>query len=129
MRLDIVSIHGYFLPILIRNKENTGGLIKLSLRTERVTSRMNWIGNTFLSIFWKLKKHSSLLDLYLQISWNPLISLAVLSNFFAASLVLKRPSLICSFHFTKRCVLISILFIICCSLSLHVCILYNLYCG
>ena len=38
--------------------------------------------------------------------------------FFTCCLCLKRPSLICSFHFTKRCVSISILFVICCSLSL-----------
>ena len=31
---------------------------------------------------------------------------------------IKRLSLICSFHFTKRCVSISILLIICCSLPL-----------
>ena len=37
---------------------------------------------------------------------------------FCHTFCLKRPSLICSFHITKRYVSISILFIICCSVSL-----------
>ena len=41
-------------------------------------------------------------------------------------LCLNRPSLICSFHFTKRCVLILFFFIICCSLSLSFSLLIHL---
>ena len=41
-----------------------------------------------------------------------------LRHAFCHAFCLNRPSLICSFHFTKRCVSILILFIICCCLYL-----------
>ena len=46
---------------------------------------------------------------------------------FSYCFCLKRPSLICLFHFTKRYVSISNLFIICCSLSLSFTLSVSLY--
>ena len=46
------------------------------------------------------------------------MSRSMMTQFFGDTLCLKRPSFICSFHFTKRRVWLSILFIITCSLSL-----------
>ena len=67
------------------------------------------------------RNHCIFFYLHLQISWNPTIYLrwltrcalfchtdAILLNFVRAFFCLKRPSLICLFHFTKRCVSISI---------------------
>ena len=66
----------------------------------------------------------------LQISWNQTIYLRshffVTVTLFLCCFCLKRPSLICLFHFTKRWVSISISFIICCSLSQYIYICLSL---
>ena len=57
------------------------------------------------------------------ITWlNLYVPLMLFCPIFLCCFCLKQPILTCLFYFTKWCVSISILFIICCSLSLSLCL-------